>query len=156
MSTKIKCILTGDSILGAKDTILSVKRGYARNFLFPMNLAIPASKGNIKNAEENKKQRQKKLAKQREEAVKIAEKLEKVVLEYKNEANIDKISITSADIAELITKTTGQDINKKNINLNEKIDKEGEYDVQINLLSDVNTHVKLIVKSSRKKKKKGK
>ena len=154
MSTKIKCILTGDSILGAKDTILSVKRGYARNFLFPMNLAIPASEDNIKTAEENQKQRQKKIEKQREEALKIAEKLEKVMLEYKNEGDVDKISITSADIAELITKTTGQEINKKNIILNDKIDKEGEHNVQISLFSDVNVYVKLIVKSNNKTKKK--
>ena len=154
MSTKIKCILTGDSILGAKDTILSVKRGYARNFLFPMNLAIPASEENIKTAEENQKQRQKKIEKQREEALKIAEKLEKVMLEYKNEGDVDKISITSADIAELITKTTGQEINKKNIILNDKIDKEGEHNVQISLFSDVNVYVKLIVKSNNKMKKK--
>ena len=154
MSTKIKCILTGDSILGAKDTILSVKRGYARNFLFPMNLAIPASEYNIKTAEENQKQRQKKIEKQRQEALKIAEKFEKIVLEYKNEGDVDKISITSADIAELITKTTGQEINKKNIILNEKIDKEGEHNVQISLFSDVNVYVKLIVKSNNKMKKK--
>lgn len=154
MSTKIKCILTGDSILGAKDTIVLVKRGYARNFLIPNNLAVPGSEDNIKTAEENKKQRQKKIEKQRQEALKIAEKLEKVVLEYKNEGDVDKISITSADIAELITKTTGQEINKKNIILNDKIDKEGEYNVQISLFSDVNVYVKLIVKSNNKMKKK--
>lgn len=154
MSTKIKCVLTEDSILGAKDTIVLVKRGYARNFLIPMNLAIPGSKENIKTAEENQKQRQRKIEKQREEALKIAEKFEKIVLEYKNEGDIDKISITSADVAELITKTTGQEINKKNIIINEKIDKEGEYNVQVNLFSDVNAYVKLIVKNSDKTKKK--
>lgn len=154
MSTKIKCVLTEDSILGAKDTIVLVKRGYARNLLIPNNLAVPGSKENIKTAEENQKQRQKKIEKQRQEALKIAEKFEKIVLEYKNEGDVDKISITSADIAELITKTTGQEINKKNIILNDKIDKEGEYNVQISLFSDVNVYVKLIVKSSNKMKKK--
>lgn len=154
MSTKIKCVLTKDSILGAKDTIVLVKRGHARNLLIPNNLAVPGSEDNIKTAEENQKQKQKKIEKQREEALKIAEKLEKVVLEYKNEGDVDKISITSADIAELITKTTGQEINKKNIILNDKIDKEGEYNVQISLFSDVNVYVKLIVKSNNKMKKK--
>ena len=51
---------------------------------------------------------------------------------------------------------TDDSIDKKaqNIIINEKIDKEGEYNVQINLFSDVNAYVKLIVKNSDKTKKK--
>ena len=146
--TKIRCVLIQDCNLGSRDEVIWVKRGYARNYLIPNNIVLQGTESNLKIARENLRQRQQKIEKQREESLKIVKKLENITIEYKNESSIKKVSVTNADIVDLIHKTTGQELDKKNIIINEKIDKEGEYDIQVNLFNNVNAHVKLIVKNN--------
>lgn len=126
--------------LGQKDDIITVKDGYARNFLIPKKMAVKATESAVKILAENKKQRAFKEAKMKEEAVAIAAKLEnkKVKIGAKTSTS-GKIfgSVNTIMLAEAINKK-GFEIDRKQILLEEDHIKEvGTYVAKIRLHKDV-------------------
>ncbi len=126
--------------LGNKDDIVTVKDGYARNFLIPQKKAVVASSTAKKVLEENKKQRAHKETRLREEAQAIAEKLanKKVKIGAKISSS-GKIfgSVNTIQVAEAINKK-GFEIERKQITLPEDSIKEaGTYTAKIKLFKDV-------------------
>jgi large subunit ribosomal protein L9 len=142
----MKVILRDDiEKLGTAGNIVNVADGYARNFLFPRNLAVPATKGNTRSIEEIKKQKQFRENKRRREAEKLKDKLEKLSLTAEVQTGEeDKVfgSITAANIATLIEKQ-GIEIDKRKIHLDEPLKALGVYTIEIKLASDVTAGVKL-------------
>lgn len=134
-------ILTQDvERLGNKDDIVSVKEGYARNFLIPQKMAIAATATARKVMEENKRQRAHKEARLREEAQKIADKLvnKKVSIGAKVSSS-GKIfgSVNTIQVAEAINKK-GFEIDRKQITLpSDSIKEAGTYTAKIKLFKDV-------------------
>ncbi len=126
--------------LGSKDDIVTVKDGYARNFLIPQKKAIAATSSAKKVLTENIKQRAHKETRLREEAQKIAEKLanKKVKIGAKV-SSAGKIfgSVNTIQVAEAINKK-GFEIERKQITLPEDSIKEvGTYTAKIKLFKDV-------------------
>jgi large subunit ribosomal protein L9 len=126
--------------LGSKDDIVTVKDGYARNFLIPRKKAIAATDSAKKVLAENIKQRAHKEARLREEAQAIAEKLanKKVKIGAKV-SSAGKIfgSVNTIQVAEAINKK-GFEIERKQITLPEDSIKEvGTYTAKIKLFKDV-------------------
>ena len=72
--------------LGNEGELVNVKDGYARNFLFPRNLAVEANAQNLKKWEEKKKQFEAKEKEEYEQALKLKEKIESINLELKSKA----------------------------------------------------------------------
>jgi len=144
----MKVLLTQDvKKIGKKGEILEVKEGYARNFLFPNSLAVEASGGALKQIEEGKKAADRKKAKEKEEALSLAEKLKALTLTLRHKAGDEGRlfgSITSAEIAEAL-KQKGHDIDKKKIVLDDPIRLVGEYSVKIKLQLEVSAAVRVIV-----------
>jgi large subunit ribosomal protein L9 len=144
----MKVILKDDvDKLGGAGNVVNVADGYARNFLFPNNLAVPASKGNLRAIDEIRKQKQFRENKRRREAEKIKDKLEKLSLTAEVQVGEeDKVfgSVTAANIATLIEKQ-GIDIDRRKIMLEEPLKSLGVYTVEIKLASDVVAGVKLWV-----------
>jgi large subunit ribosomal protein L9 len=134
-------ILTQDvDRLGNKDDIVSVKDGYARNFLIPQKMAIAATATAKKVMEENKRQRAHKEARLREEAQKVADKLvnKKVSIGAKV-SSAGKIfgSVNTIQVAEAINKK-GFEIDRKQITLpSDSIKEAGTYTAKIKLFKDV-------------------
>ncbi|MGM0621744.1 MAG: 50S ribosomal protein L9 [Bacteroidota bacterium] len=134
-------ILTQDvERLGNKDDIVSVKEGYARNFLIPQKMAIAATATARKVMEENKRQRAHKEARLREEAQAIADKLvnKKVSIGAKVSSS-GKIfgSVNTIQVAEAINKK-GFEIDRKQITLpTDSIKEAGTYTAKIKLFKDV-------------------
>ena len=134
-------ILTQDvDRLGNKDDIVSVKDGYARNFLIPQKMAIAATATAKKVMEENKKQRAHKEARLREEAQAVADKLvnKKVKIGAKVSSS-GKIfgSVNTIQVAEAINKK-GFEIDRKQITLpTDSIKEVGTYTAKIKLFKDV-------------------
>lgn len=134
-------ILTQDvERLGNKDDIVTVKEGYARNFLIPQKMAIAATATARKVMEENKRQRAHKEARLREEAQAIADKLanKKVKIGAKVSSS-GKIfgSVNTIQVAEAINKK-GFEIDRKQITLpTESIKEAGTYTAKIKLFKDV-------------------
>ncbi|NMC42435.1 MAG: 50S ribosomal protein L9 [candidate division Zixibacteria bacterium] len=144
----MKVILTEDiDTLGACGQTVEVKAGYARNFLIPRNLAIPASKGNLRAVDHLKTQKDLRDKKQRKEAEKLRDELEKLSLTAEvMTGEEDKVfgSVTNHNIADLIEQN-GHTIDRRLILLEEPIKALGLYTIHIKLAKDVTAAVKLQV-----------
>lgn len=144
----MKVILLQDiKALGKKGDLVNVADGYARNYLFPKNLAVEATPGNLAKLEEEKKAKEKKLARQKMEAEEMAEKIKKCSVTLKVKAGAQgKLygSINSKNIAEALKEQCGIDVDKRKIQLDEPIKAFGNYEVPVKLHPEV--EVKLTVK----------
>lgn len=144
----MKVILWNDVVkLGQVGDVVNVAEGYARNFLIPKGLALPYDNKAIHKIEEKKKQFQlqrdkdKKAAQQRaEELMHISITLPVKVGEGEKMFGV----VTSADIAEALT-GEGQNIDKKDILLEDPIRELGAYTVEIKLHREVTAKIKVWV-----------
>ncbi len=145
----MKVILLEDvKNVGKKGEIINAKDGYAKNFLFPKNLAIEATQANLKNLENAKKQQQAKEKELLDEAKKLEEEIMKVTIVIKTKAGENgKLfgAVTTKEIAELLEKDHGIAIDKKKFDQDEPIKSVGEYFVKIKLHPTVNAKLKVIV-----------
>ncbi|MCH7867749.1 MAG: 50S ribosomal protein L9 [Myxococcales bacterium] len=133
--------------LGSAGDLVSVKPGFARNYLVPGGMAILATHANVKALEHNKRVISEKLAKDLKDLRATSHKLKSMVIEVKRRAGEDgKLfgSVTTQNIAELIAEK-GMKIDRRKIVLPESIKEVGEHTIGIKLHSDIDTTVKLIV-----------
>ena len=134
--------------LGQKDDLVTVKDGYARNYLIPKKLAIIATDSARKVIAENKRQRAHKEAKLKENAESMATRLGNLKLVIGVKANsAGKIfgSVTPLMIAEAINKN-GYEIERRQVIVSDDHIKEvGNYDVKVKLHRDVFVDIPLEV-----------
>lgn len=145
----MKVILCADiKNVGKKDQIINASDGYARNYLFPRKLAVPADKENMSKlqAKQESKQYQRNL--ELEEAKKIANKINEITLKIKTKSGENgKIfgSITSKEIAQNLEEQYKIVVDKKKINLKEPIKVLGATNVDLKLFEGVNAKLKIMV-----------
>ncbi|MFN8209146.1 MAG: 50S ribosomal protein L9 [Bacteroidales bacterium] len=136
--------------LGQKDDLVSVKDGYARNYLIPNGMAVTATASAKKMHTEIVKQRAHKEEKIRSEAMAVAEKLKNVSLTIGAKTSTKgKIfgSINTIMIAEALA-AKGYDIDRKNIYIKDDLVKEvGNYTAKIKLHRDVHAEIKFEIVS---------
>ncbi len=133
--------------LGKAGELVSVKDGYARNFLLPRGLAFHATEGNRKRIEAEKSQKSKKLAAEVGAAREIATRIEAVSLTFTMKAGEgDKLfgSVTASDVADRLA-AEGFKIDKKHVELSEPIKALGVYKVPVRLHPDVKPEVRVWV-----------
>jgi len=144
----MKIILTEDvQHLGSASQLISVKDGYARNFLIPNGKAIMATTQNLKNLEHQKRLIQEKLNKTKRLAEGLARKIEAISCTIpKPVGEEDKIfgSVTTADVQNCL-KNEGLDIDKKKILLEEPIRSLGIFSIPIKLHSEITANLKVWV-----------
>ncbi len=137
--------------IGSAGQTVDVKDGYGRNFLFPRNLAIPASKANLKAIDELHKQADIHKKKLQREAEKIKDRVEKLSISYEVlVGEEDKLfgSVTNADIAELLAKE-GITVDKRAIDLETPIKVLGVYTIPVKVDKNVTANLKLwVIKKS--------
>lgn len=145
----MKVILLEDvKNVGKKGKIINAKDGYARNFLFPKNLAIEATQANLKNLENVKKKQEDKEREIYEEAKKLEESLIKVSMIIKSKVGENgKLfgSITTKEIAEQLEVENGITIDKRKFELEEPIKSVGNYSVKVKLHPQVTAKINVIV-----------
>ncbi len=146
----MKVILKQDiKNVGKKNEIINAADGYARNFLFPKGLAVPADNTNLSElkAKQNSEANQK--AKDLENSKKLAEELKDktVVIEVKG-GNNGKLfgGVTSKEVSEALKSQLNIDIDKKKIQT-DTIKQEGVYKVSLKLLEGVVATVSVHVKA---------
>lgn len=133
MSTQV-ILLERIEKLGAMGDVVSVKPGYARNFLLPQRKALRASKDNIAYFEAQRKHLEAENDKKKAEAQKIAAKLEGLkvpLIRAASEAGQLYGSVAARDIAEVITETSGVKITRGQIDLNQNFKMVGLFDVPV-------------------------
>lgn len=137
--------------IGAAGQTVEVKSGYGRNYLIPRNLAIPATKANLKAIDEISKQKAIQDKKRRRGAEIIKDKIEALSLSKEMlVGEEDKLfgSVTNIDILELLT-SEGITVDKRAIQLEEPIKALGVYTVPVKVDKSVTANLKLwVVKKS--------
>lgn len=134
--------------LGSAGEVKKVADGYARNFLIPKGLAVPATAGALKQTELRRQAEARRQQREKVEAESLARTLSQVTLTFRVKAGEkDKLygSITNADIAEAFERETGQAIDKRKVELEEPIRELGSYYVPIKLLPDLAPRVTVVV-----------
>jgi large subunit ribosomal protein L9 len=133
--------------LGRRGDVVTVKPGYARNYLLPRKLAVEATEGNLKAIERIRGSLAKKTATELEAAQKQAELLNGVALKFtRKTGENDQMfgSVTSADVAEGLA-AQGFKIDKRQVQLAEPIKIIGESQVTIKVFRDVTAPIKVTV-----------
>ncbi len=135
---------------GKKDQMVEVSDGYARNFLLPKKLAIPADAKSINEIKNKEASKQHKIDVETQNAKDIAKKLEDIVLRFEYAAGPDKKlygSVTTKDIAEALQKDHGIVIDKKKISLPVPIKSFGRFSADAHLFTGVNGKITVEVTS---------
>ena len=145
----MKVILKADiKGVGKKDEVINASDGYARNFLFPKNLAVEANAENMSKlkAQESSKKFQKDV--EREEAKKLAEKLGKIMVTIKVKAGENgKIfgGVSAKEVSDLLKEEYKIEVDKKKIELKETIKTLGVRTLTIKLYEGVIGNLKIDV-----------
>lgn len=145
----MKVILTQDvKGQGKKDQLIEVSDGYARNFLLPRKLAIPADNQSMTELKNKEAARQHKIDTERAAAQEIAKKLTAIVVKIKVGSSADGRlygSVTTKEIAERLEKDFGITVDKRKIALPDPIKAYGTYALDVRLYTDVSGKINVVV-----------
>ncbi|MCE0484046.1 MAG: 50S ribosomal protein L9 [Methylacidiphilales bacterium] len=134
--------------LGSEADIVSVKPGYARNFLIPKDFAAPATQATKRQVEELKRKRAEREAAELNEAQELAGKLGKLKLVFVLQSGEGQEksfgSVTNHDIVVKL-KEAGYDIDRKKIDLHKAIKDLGDHEVTVKLASEVQAKLTITV-----------
>jgi len=135
--------------LGIIGEVVKVKPGYARNYLFPQGLAVPADRRSLARLEHEKGLIELKKQRERGTYERLAETLKGLRLEFEARAGRGgKLfgSVTNIDVHRLIVEK-GLDIDRRRIELKEPIKEIGEFTVLVRVGQDITASVPLVVKA---------
>jgi large subunit ribosomal protein L9 len=144
----MKVIFLKDISKGKRGEIKEVADGYARNFLLPKGLALPATPSAAKSAKVILEDKAEQQARQREELGRMVQELEGKELYFKAKAGAKGRlhgAITSANIADELSRLTGFGIEKKRVELEEPLHHLGSYEVVINLGMGSEAKIKVVI-----------
>lgn len=135
--------------VGGRGDIVKVRAGYARNFLLPQGLATLATKGNVKQIEQERTALLKRAAEERSTAEAQKEQMSSISLTFERKAGEGGTlfgSVTSMDVAEAL-QAKGYEIDRRKISLKDPIKETGEYTVKVKLHREVTLEVPVEVKA---------
>lgn len=131
---------------GKSGSVIKVKDGFARNFLFPRNLAVPATPGNLKRVEQEKKRIEILCQQEKERAENLAKRLSGLSITIPAQVhNEDKLygSIGSSEIVSALKEEGITEVERDAVILDESIKSTGVYDVKIRLHQEVIVTIKV-------------
>ena len=144
----MKVILADDVRgLGHRGDTVSVKPGYARNFLFPQALAYEANAANIRKLGEDKKKYDEKMLHEKAGAETVARQIDGLTVVITKEAGEGDVlygSVTPTEIADALAEK-GIAVDRRRIELAEPIKRLGEHRVHVRLHRDVTTELVVAV-----------
>jgi len=144
----MQIILTQDvDNLGKAGELVSVKSGYGRNYLLPRGLAVTATVKNKNRLEHDRGVIERRIAKERESAQGLADRLNGMTLQFERLVGEDEKmfgSVTGRDIAEQL-KRAGVDLDHRRIELDQPVKALGKYEVPIRLQASVTATLKFWV-----------
>lgn len=127
--------------LGRAGELVEVKEGYARNYLLPRKLAVPATPGNLKDLEKRIAAAKEREARERAEAVELAARLRErpIYVVHRAAEGTTRLhgSVTAQDIADAIHTQLGVEVDRRNLDIREPIRTLGEHVVNLRLVRGV-------------------
>ncbi len=151
MSAKMKVLLVQDvDKLGRAGDIKDVSGGFGRNYLIPKGLAVLATRGQVRQAEERLKAEQRRSEIARRDAEALANRLSGTTLRFVVRAGeLDRLygSVTNADVAAKLQEQLGIDVDRRKIDLDDPIKRIGVYPVKIRLGANLEPLVNVVVEA---------
>lgn len=145
----MKVILKQDvNKLGSAGELLEISDGYARNFLFPRNLAEEATPERMKEWQDKEAAKKKKEIRLEKEARELQKKLSGRAVKVK--ASIGEKgrlfgSVTAANVAESIAAQLSVEVEKKNLRMPEAVKQVGSYPFSVRLHPGIEAEMTLVV-----------
>lgn len=137
----MKIVLRSDvANLGRKGDLVEVANGYARNFLLPRGLAMAATRGAVRQAEQMRRAREVRDIRARQGAEATARRLAGQRIEISARAGESGRlfgSVTAADVAAALTASTGVELDRRRIELDEPLKTAGTHEVKVRLHADI-------------------
>lgn len=137
----MRIILNSDvGSLGRKGDVVEVAAGYARNYLLPRNLAISATKGALRQAEQMQRARSEQESRERKAAEELAQKIRTASLRIAARAGEEGLlfgSITTSDVADKLTELLGEEIDRRKVHLAEPVRSIGLHEFVVRLHPEV-------------------
>ncbi len=134
--------------LGSAGDIVNVKPGYARNYLIPRGLAMPATPGLRKQAQQIKQAAERRRLRELKTAQDLADRISQVTLTFQAKAGESGRlygSITSAAIAEALSETLGVEMDRRRLRMDHPLRELGEHEISIHLAQGVDATFKVVV-----------
>jgi large subunit ribosomal protein L9 len=141
-------LLENVETLGEVGDVLTVSRGYARNYLIPRGLAKPATKGELKQVKQHRNRAAKQAVREMADAQAMAERLSQTTLTFTARAGEGtKLygSITSANIADKLSEELGREFDRRKLHLEESLRQLGTHKVPVRLMADVETEITVVI-----------
>jgi large subunit ribosomal protein L9 len=133
--------------LGRRGEVVKVAEGYARNYLLPKGKALPATEGNLKTIEREKRRYVVRQSKEKQDAEALAQRLAGIsctIVRKVGENDMLYGSVTPGDVAEYLEKE-GIQVDKRRIQIAESIKSLGIYTIPVRLHSEVTAQLKVWV-----------
>jgi len=133
--------------LGEAGDVVTVKPGYARNWLVPQGLALPATNSNRAELQARLAQRARQLAERKADAERLKEMLVDAAVEIRVKAGEERIygSVGNKDIADALKTAYDVEVDRRKIELVEPIKTVGEYEVPYRPHPEVDIDLKVVV-----------
>lgn len=134
--------------LGVPGDVVEVADGYARNFLLPRGLAVPASKGAVRHVESLKRAHDSRTAQVRSEAEATASRLAATRITVSAQVGEEGRlfgSVTAADVARAIGAQAGVDVDRRDVHLDEPIRSVGVHEVRVHVFPEIDPVVSVEV-----------
>jgi large subunit ribosomal protein L9 len=146
----MKVILAKDTKgVGRKGEVKEVSEGYARNFLIPKHLAIPATTAILQKIQKEEAEHQQKIQRQEALSLQLQKKLQHQIFKVSGKADGQKLfaSIHQPEIARAISQQGNLSIDPKQVIIKQAIKTLGIHDAEIKLTDNVHAKVKIQVES---------
>ena len=134
--------------LGEPGDLVQVADGYARNYLIPRGLAMPATKGSVQHAERVKALRSRRAEREKGEAEALAARLAKTPVRLTAQAGEEgKLfgSVTAHQVADAIEQQLGEKVDHRNLRLEEPIRSLGAHTIRMHLHPEVDASITIDV-----------
>lgn len=146
----MKVILRSDvRDLGRVGELVEVKDGYARNFLLPRSLAVPATAGNLKDFQKRIAAAKEREQRERAAANAVADKIrgKRVVIIHRAAEGTTRLhgSVTNVEIAAAVSRLAEREIDRRDVDVRSPIRALGEYVVNVKLMRGLSVQVKVYV-----------
>lgn len=151
MPSRMKVLLVQDvEKLGRAGELKDVSGGFGRNYLIPKKLAVIATPGQVRQAEDRLRSQRRRDEALRRDAEALATRINGVTLRFTARVGeLDRLygSVTNSDIADKLVETLGIEVDRRRIDLEDPIKRIGIYPVKVRLAADLEPVMNIVVEA---------